>query len=157
MRKWAAFAAVLAVAACDDVNVHILSGQLYVPQDQCIEESTGIDVVNGPSTGDNCAPTCLSIESGDATSVYITTMCPPIPGDYTIEAQDAATDDADPCTGAFAAYESEAGECPAVFPEGGEGDGGDAESDAGPPPADAATEASDATPSDAGAGDASGE
>jgi hypothetical protein len=148
---------VLAVAACDDGNVHILSGQLYDPQAQCIEPSTGIDVVNGNSTGDNCAPACISIESGDATSVYVTTMCPPFPGDYTIEAADAATDDADPCTGAFAAYESEAGECPAVLPEAGEAGGDDAAGDAGGPPADAAPEASDATTGDASGDDASGE
>jgi hypothetical protein len=157
VKKWAAFLAVLAVVACDDVNVHILSGQLYLPEDQCIEPSTGIDVVNGGSTGDNCTPTCISIESGDATGVYVTTMCPPFPGDYTIEGQDAATSDADPCTGAFAAYESEGGECPAVLPEAGEGEGGDAESDAGPPPADAAPEASDATTADGAEGDATGE
>jgi hypothetical protein len=157
MKKWGAFFAVLAVAACDDVNVHILSGQLYVPQDNCIEPSTGIDVVNGGSTGDNCAPLCLTITSGDATSVYVTTMCPPYPQDpgYITEAEDAATSDADPCMGAFAAYESEGGLCPAVLPEaGGEadaaGDGGTGSSDAG-------AEAGDATTADGASGDAAGE
>ena len=79
MKKLAAFAAVLALASCDDVNVHILSGQLYQPQADCLEPSSGIDVVNGGSTGDNCDPQCLSIGEGDATAIYVTTMCPPYP------------------------------------------------------------------------------
>lgn len=125
MKKLAAFAAVLALASCDDVNVHILSGQLYQPQADCLEPSSGIDVVNGGSTGDNCDPQCLSIGEGDATAIYVTTMCPPYPLDYAVEAVDATAGPGDPCTGAFAAFDSSDSSCPENL-----GDGGDAEASA---------------------------
>jgi hypothetical protein len=109
-----AAAAVAAVAACDDVNVHILSAQQYLPQFACLQPTSGVDVVSGGATGDNCDPTCLTAtatstdpQSGQTYKTYyyyITTTCPPYPSDYTTESQSQATDPSDPCTGAFAAY-----------------------------------------------------
>ena len=142
MRRLLALSVLLVIASCDDVNVHILSGQLYEPQAACLDPSTGIDVVNGGSTGDNCAPQCLSVTSGDATSTYVTTVCPPYPGDYTVEAEDATTGAGDPCTGAFAAYDSADAECPPTLGEGGPEDAGDAATDAGT--GDAPSDAGDA-------------
>jgi hypothetical protein len=109
-----------AVTSCDDVGVHILSGELYDPALACLGPTAGVDVVQGGATGDNCAPTCLVATSGDSSFVYVTTTCPPYPGDYTSESSSQATDPSDPCTGAFAAYVAEAG-CP---PVGTCGDGG---------------------------------
>lgn len=132
--RWAVVLPVmLLVASCDDVDVHILTGQLYVPQSGCIEPSTGVDVVNGPSTGDNCSPQCLVIDEGDGAAVYITTVCPPYPGDYTVEAMDATTGDGDPCVGAFAAYEEDGGACGEDAGAAGDsgGDAGSAETGAG--------------------------
>jgi hypothetical protein len=118
--RWAVvFPAVLAVASCDEPGVHILTGQLYEPLYGCIDTSKSVDVVQGPSTGDSCDPQCLTITAASQTSVYVTTMCPPFPGDYTVEAQDAATGDADPCVSAFALYNLDGGLCPAILPEGG--------------------------------------
>jgi hypothetical protein len=149
VKKWAVFVpAALAVASCDEPNVHILTAQLYDPAADCVSASDGVDVANGPATGDNCGPECTS---GDATSVYVTTVCPPFPLDYTAEAEDAASGAGDPCTGAFAAYEGylDSGvTCPVITGDGGEeaGDDGGTMGDAG--------DAGDAGSSDAGDGGA---
>lgn len=129
-----ALVGVLVAVACNDTEVHILSGQLYVPQDHCVEPVTGFDVVNGGTVSNSCAPTCLTVGGGDASATYVTDICGPYPGDYTVEAEDAAADAADPCTGAFQAYLSDGGLCPADLPEGGPaGDAGaDAPQDAPP-------------------------
>ena len=105
MRRAAALAgaaAAIARASCDDVNVHILSASPYEQAQGCLEAEGAIDVVQGPSTGDNCAPTCLVSSGDDQTNVYVTTVCPPYPGDYASEALDAAA--GDPCFGVAAAY-----------------------------------------------------
>ena len=147
MKRLLALSVMLLVVACDDINVHILSGQLYEPQNACLEPSTGIDVVNGGSTGDNCNPVCLSVTSGGTTSTYITTMCPPYPGDYgDAEAQDATNGATDPCTGAFAAYDSEGGLCPPNLDEGGAPEGG-AEAGDGAAPGDGASVGDDGSSS----------
>jgi len=153
-KKWAVFVpAVLAIASCDEANVHILTAQQYDPAAACVGASDGVDVVNGPATGDNCGPECLSITAGDATSVYVTTVCPPFPLDYTAEAEDAASGDGDPCTGAFAAYEGylDSGvTCPVVTGDGGTEGGGEAGDDGGI--IGDAGDAGDAGSSDAGDG-----
>jgi hypothetical protein len=137
MRWTIVLPAVLAVASCDEPGVHILTALPYEPAGACLEPSTAVDVVNGPATGDNCNPACLEITSGDAMSVYVTTVCPPFPGDYTVEAEDAATGAGDPCTGAFAAYAAylDSGvNCPPTEGDGGEEggeDGGATDGDAG--------------------------
>jgi hypothetical protein len=121
----------LAIASCDDVYVHILTGQQYDPVNQCVQAPAGIDVVSGGATGDNCDPTCLVATAGDASFVYVTTTCPPYPqgsGAYTVEGQDATTGPSDPCTGAFAAYGAylaDGATCPATVAC----DGGDAGDD----------------------------
>jgi hypothetical protein len=102
---WLALAAGLVVASCDDVNVHILSGNQYDEAAGCVTASQAIDVAEGPSNGDNCSPQCLVSSGNEQTYVYVTTVCPPYPGDYTSEPLDAAEDSADPCFGALAAYE----------------------------------------------------
>jgi len=142
--RWTlALAAGLVVASCDDVSVHILSGQQYTSGNPgCVTSSAGVDVVAGPSTGDNCSPECIYATGNSQTLVYVTTVCPPYPGDYTTEALDAAEGDADPCFGALAAYEAfeDAGTVcapPAT----------DAATDA---PADAPTDAPEETGDDAG-------
>lgn len=116
-------AAVGAIAACDDVPVHILSARAYNAPYACLEPTAGVDVVQGGATGDNCAPTCLTASASPTlTYVYITTTCPPYPGDYTAESQAQATDPSDPCTGAFAAYTAGA-TCPSTCTDAGVPDG----------------------------------
>jgi hypothetical protein len=95
--------------SCDDVSEHILSARAYQPPAGgqgvgCVGASAAVDIVSGAGGGDNCAPTCLRTGSPDASFTYITTVCPPYPGDYSAESQDAATNAADPCAGAFGAY-----------------------------------------------------
>ena len=147
--KWAVvLPAVLAVASCDEPNVHILTGQLYEPLYGCIDGSKGVDVVQGPSTGDSCDPQCLTITAGSQTSVYVTTVCPPFPGDYTVEAEDAATGDADPCFSAFALYNLDGGLCPTILPEAGGGETGAGDDGGGTGDGGGSDAAGDATGTD---------
>jgi hypothetical protein len=107
-----AFAGVAAIAiattvgvagpvACDDPSQHVYSGQLFDPQAQCVESSsTGLDVIGGAATGDTCAPACLVASS----QVYVSTVCPPYPPAFTVEAADATAGASDPCTAALAAF-----------------------------------------------------
>lgn len=139
---WLALSAALLVASCDDVDVHILSGNQYNESLGCVTPSEGVDVLQGPSNGDNCSPQCLVASGDDQTYVYVTTVCPPYAADYTNEALDAADDPSDPCygaLGAFNAFEADGFSCPATPEEAGT----DAPSDA---PADGASDA----PPDAG-------
>mgnify|MGYP001237919890 CR=1 FL=1 len=132
----------LAAAACEDPGVHVFSAQLYDTTGQCVApSSTALDVIGGAATGDNCAPACL-VESSQ---VYVSTVCPPYPGGYSVEAADAATDASDPCTAALAAFA--AGTACGAGDDGGSESGGSEGGGAdGGSPEDAAT--------DMGAGDA---
>jgi hypothetical protein len=137
MRWGVVLPAVLVVASCDEPNVHILTAQLYDPAGACVGQSDGVDVVQGPSTGDSCNPSCLTITSGSTTSVYVTSVCPPFPQDYTVEGEDAAAEAGDPCPGAFAAlaaYDDSGVTCAPPADDAGDeggGTGGDAVADAG--------------------------
>jgi hypothetical protein len=125
-RVFAALAVAGAVAAgCDDVQQHVYSGFLFDPVNDCVSgTSTPIDVVPGPSTGNDCAPVCLTASSG---AVYVSPVCSPYPSGTTVEATDAATGAGDPCTAALAAYDEAdgGGICGNVGPVDG-GDAGDA-------------------------------
>jgi len=148
--KWfAVLPAFLLAASCDEPDVHILSGQLYDPAGACVGPSDGVDVVQGPATGDNCNPSCLTIGSGGTTLIYVTTVCPPFPGDYSVEAEDAATEAGDPCTGAFAAlaaYDDSGVTCPVTEGDGGEEAGEEAGDDGGGTGGDAGTDAAGDSP-----------
>jgi hypothetical protein len=128
---WIALSVGLVVVSCDDVNVHILTANPYDAAGQCVGVSQAVDVVAGPSNGDNCTPVCLLSSGNEQTEVYVTVVCPPYPGDYSTEAMDATTGASDPCTGAFAAYaayEDSGVPCGTTSDEGGEDaapDGGD--------------------------------
>jgi hypothetical protein len=127
VRRLVAACAVLAVASCDDVTVHILTAQPYQPPGSgqtlgCLQSTGAVDVVNGSATADDCDLTCIVSTSGGAQSTYLTTVCGPYPG-YSAETQDQVDGAADPCNGAFAAYAADAQCAPS--------DGGDAEASTG--------------------------
>ena len=125
------------------LDVHILSGNQYFASSRCVTASEGVDVVQGPSNGDNCSPQCLVATGDDSTFVYVDdAVCGPYPGDYTQEALDAAADAADPCFGALGAYnafEADGFSCPPTV-----------ESDAGEGTSDGATDSPADTGADAG-------
>jgi hypothetical protein len=128
VRRLVAACAALAVASCDDVSLHILTAQPYQAPAAgqtlgCLQGTGAIDVVSGPATADNCDLTCLVATAGDAQSTYLTTVCGPYPGDYQHATQAEAGNGADPCVGAFAAYEADAQCVPS--------DGGDAQAATG--------------------------
>jgi hypothetical protein len=107
----AAVAAVAAVAiaaaagtGCDDPSQHVYSGQLYDPQAQCVSgSSSALDVIAGAATGDTCAPACL-VALVASSQVYVSTVCPPYPPAFTVEAADATSGVSDPCAAALAAF-----------------------------------------------------
>jgi hypothetical protein len=147
-------AAVVAIVGCDDVGVHIYTGQLYEAANACLDPSTAIDVVSGEATGTQCTPVCLIAPATTSPPVYISTVCPPYPGAYFTETQadldgglDAAQNATDPCVPAFIAFDDEAS---CVSSGGGDGgDGGDGASGDGASGDDGGN--SDATmPGDAG-------
>ena len=125
-----ALAVAVAIAGCDDVQQHVYSGFLFDPVNDCVSgTSTAIDVVPGASTGNNCAPVCLTASSG---AVYVSPVCGPYPSGDTVEPADAATGAGDPCKAALAAYDAADGG--GVCGNGGAldaGDAGDASGDAG--------------------------
>jgi hypothetical protein len=130
----------VAVAACDDVQQHVYSGFLFDPVNDCVSAtSTAIDVVPGASTGNTCAPVCLTTSSG---AVYVSPVCGPYPSGTTVEAADAATGAGDPCTAALVAYDEA---------DGGGICGNGVAVDAG----DGGTEGGEGGPADAGEGGAS--
>ena len=140
MKRLAILAAVAALAACDDTNVHQLYGQEYDPTYKCMLPSTSIDVVNGPDPGENCSPTCITATLDGQDYVYITTTCPPYEP-YPSELKTQTHGPSDPCTAAFTAYDENV-QC---GPDGGPPEGGvDAGTDA-----DAGVDATVDGPSDA--------
>jgi len=123
----AVLAAAMAAAGCDDVQQHVYSGFAFDPVNDCVSgSSTAIDVVPGASTGNTCAPVCLTASSG---VVYVSPVCGPYPSGTTVEAADAATATGDPCKAALAAYEEADGG--GICGNGGAVDAGDAGGDAG--------------------------
>jgi hypothetical protein len=126
VKRLAILAAVAAVAACDDTNVHLLYGEEYDTQYMCMLPSTSIDVVNGPDPGDSCDPVCITATLDGQNYAYITTTCPPY-APYPSETKAQTHGPSDPCTAAFAAYAANV-EC---GPDGGPPEGGlDAATDA---------------------------
>jgi hypothetical protein len=137
----AAVVATLAVGGCDDVSVHIYTGQLYEAANACLDPSTAIDVVSGGATSTQCTPVCLVGPATTSPPVYISTVCPPYPGAYFAETEadidgglDAAANATDPCVPAFIAYDQGASCVSTGSPDGGDaasggdssGGGGDA-------------------------------
>jgi hypothetical protein len=129
--------------ACDEPRSHIFIGRVYDPLHGCVDPSEAIDVVDGtgPDPGP-CPVVCIIDQEGD---VAITGMCPPYPGEDTVEQQgvDGGLDSV--CTLAMAIYNCNV-TCDA-----------DAGPDGGLPITDAASclpGAESGMPSEAGAGDA---
>jgi len=140
VKRLAILAAVAALAACDDTNVHLLYGQEYEALNECMLPEQSIDVINGPDPGQNCTPVCIKATLDAQDFAYITTTCPPY-DPYPAEPQHQTHGPSDPCTAAFAAYTANI-EC---GPDGGPPEGG---LDAAPG-ADAGTDATVDGPSDA--------
>jgi hypothetical protein len=70
------------VYACTDVESHIFSGRLYESARNCVDTTTGFDVVDGVEPETPCSPQCLVVPTYDGeggTAAYISTMCPPLP------------------------------------------------------------------------------
>ena len=71
-----------AVGACDEETSHLLIGQLFDPARACLDPEGTIALVDGPVPQSACPPTCVvgpSGQNGNASSVYVTTMCGPYP------------------------------------------------------------------------------
>jgi hypothetical protein len=90
------------VAACDQPNVHLFSGQPFEAQGQCLEAPTALDVIGGAGATLTCPPACL-IQSAQ---VYVSTQCPPYPPEFAVETASNLADASDPCAAALSAYEA---------------------------------------------------
>jgi hypothetical protein len=116
----------LVLAACDEPNAHIFSGQQFEAQGQCLEAPTALDVIGGSGATLTCDPACLTQSS----QVYVSTQCPPYPPQFAVETANSLGDASDPCAAALNAYAAgamcgdDAGEGDAAV---GDASGGDAE------------------------------
>jgi hypothetical protein len=111
----------LLLAACENPNVHIFSGQPFEAQGQCLEAPTALDVIGGAGATLTCAPACLT----QSAQVYVSTQCPPYPPQFAVETANSVGDASDPCAAALSAYAAGV----MCGDDGGAGDA--AESDAG--------------------------
>jgi hypothetical protein len=83
--SWTVFAL---ASSCSDPSSHPYIAEKYEPARDCLDHSTAIDVVNGPSPGASCAAVCLfgsavllGLDGGadGGGEAYVSTMCPPYP------------------------------------------------------------------------------
>jgi hypothetical protein len=92
-----------ALGACDqEPTSHFLVGQLFEPGRNCLDPENTIALVDGPVPDQSCPVTCVvgpSGQNGNASSVYVTTMCAPYPG------FDDTSGDPAGCTDALAALD----------------------------------------------------
>lgn len=81
-------AAVKIAAGCGEQDSHPYVAELYEPGGDCLDPSTGIDVVEGASAASDCTPVCLygtpdiiGLDDGgpEGGQTYVSTMCPPYP------------------------------------------------------------------------------
>lgn len=113
-----------AFAAClDEQARYVYTAQRYDPTLGCLEDYAAVETVPGDSVSSVCPITCLSANA----SVYLSTVCPPVPAIAT--ELDARSPE---CQEALDAARLEAS-CSA--PEEEEGDGGGAEEDGEAPDA----------------------
>jgi hypothetical protein len=69
------------VYACGSARSHIYAGELYHADRDCVDNTSAIDVVDGPEPA-NCAPTCLAAptaDDGGRGALYVSSMCAPFP------------------------------------------------------------------------------
>jgi hypothetical protein len=87
--------------ACESPSTHVLLGQPYEANRDCVDPTTSIDIVDGPDPGFGCSPTCVVTpigQNGSEGGVYVTTMCGPYPP------LDDTTGMPAGCAGALAAF-----------------------------------------------------
>ncbi|MCC6555298.1 MAG: hypothetical protein IT372_20245 [Polyangiaceae bacterium] len=90
-------AAALALAACEDTQVHAFGAQRYNADQDCLEEAEIIDVLDGPNPGLCDTPRCWKAPSGE---VYVTTTACDAPPDFVEGTAEPAPS---PCAAALAA------------------------------------------------------
>lgn len=137
-------AAAAFVACLDEDPRYVYTAQKYDPALGCLEDYAAVETVPGDSVSSVCPVTCLTANA----SVYLSTVCPPVPAIAT--ALDAASPE---CQEALDAARLEAS-CSAPE-EAEEGDGGGGAEDGEAPDAGADAPAdldTGAPPADAGDG-----
>jgi hypothetical protein len=107
---------VAAAASCEDQRSYVYSAQKFEADKGCLDTYTTVEVVQGAGANATCAPTCMSV--GD--SVFVSTMCPPLPAVAT-----ALPTDASPCLEALDAEVQEASCANAGSGDDGGGEAGD--------------------------------
>lgn len=140
----AGVAGIVGFSACNDTDVHLYSAQKYDPSGKCVQAPVVIDIINGGSTGNDCAPECLvaTTDSCGDKATFVSTQCGPYPEGVVTEGQGDEGDASNLCGPAFNAF-ADGALCPTP-------DAGDAE--AGDAMMGCAADAGDAGPGDAEAG-----
>jgi|GEM_PF-3532051 len=137
----ASAAAAYLASACITTEAYVYTAQRYDSAGACLEDYRAIEQVAGKGASSQCAPTCLEVDG----ELFVSTMCPPLPGIAT-----AVPDDDPTCAAARAASRAETS-CTAPAPEEA-GAADDASPDTASPEPDATpTEDAIATPQDASA------
>jgi hypothetical protein len=68
--------------ACDGYDSHIYSGELFEQQQNCLDQVSSVDVVDGVTPTAPCTPICLILPTYDGdggSEAFVSTMCPPLP------------------------------------------------------------------------------
>ena len=76
----------LALASCEDVRSYVYTAMAYDPVNACVNAYAPVEVVQGEGASATCAPICLTVGS----TLYVSTMCPPLPDIATAVPDDAA-------------------------------------------------------------------
>lgn len=71
--------AILALAACEDRELHVFGAQRFDPARGCLEAATTVDVIDGPDPGPCDAPRCWRSPGGE---IFVTTTACDAPPDY---------------------------------------------------------------------------
>ena len=92
--------AIVWLAGCNDSASHIFAGRLYEAARGCVDPTTSIDVVEGPSPTAPCERACfVAPADGDVGATYVSTMCAPFPRGFDTSGSGAQ------CAAALTAYD----------------------------------------------------
>lgn len=81
-----------AIPGCDESGPRVYTAQRHSLEAGCLEAYTAIGLVEAEALSALCAPVCLSLGE----DVYVSTLCPPYPGEASLEAADSK-----PCAAAL--------------------------------------------------------
>jgi len=81
MKLFARLALLPMLAACDAGGAYLYTGHRYDPQNDCLGNLMGLDVLEGTDPGASCGAKCIAAKNADdgGAEVFVSTMCVPAP------------------------------------------------------------------------------